>query len=57
MSKPLSFAEQADAFRIRMLVGPVRGRDDEVIEGFAKGIEDGTLSFDPENRFPCAVSC
>ena len=50
MSKPLSFTEQADAFRIRMLIGPVKGRDDGVIESFAEGIEDGTFSFDPETQ-------
>jgi hypothetical protein len=50
MSKPPSLAEQADAFRIRMLIGPVKGRDDKVIEDFANMIERGCLSFDPETR-------
>ena len=50
MSKPLSQAEQADAYRIRMLIGPVRGRDDLVIESFARLIEQGDLSFDEETQ-------
>jgi hypothetical protein len=50
MSKRLSLAEQADAFRIRMLIGPVKGRDDQLIEEFAEMIERGYLSFDPETQ-------
>jgi hypothetical protein len=47
MSDPLTPAEQAEAFRIRMLIGPVKGRDDSIIEWMASEIEQGHWSFRP----------
>ena len=48
MSESLSFGEQAKAFRIRVLIGPMQGRDDAILEFMAEHIEHGEWSYDPE---------
>ena len=35
MKEPLSRAEQAEVFRIRTLIGPMKGRADELMEWIA----------------------
>jgi hypothetical protein len=40
-------AEQAESFRIRVLVGPMQGRDDEILEHMARLIGRGEWRFDP----------
>lgn len=43
----LSFSQQAEAFRIRVLIGPMVGRDDLILDYMAGLIEDGDWSYDP----------
>jgi hypothetical protein len=45
--------QQADAFRIRMLIGPVEGRADSILEYMADLIEDGEIDYDPETQILC----
>jgi hypothetical protein len=42
-------SQQAEAFRIRVLVGPMQCRDDEVLEHMAPLIGRGEWRFDPGN--------
>ena len=42
-------SQQAEAFRIRVLVGPIQCRDDEVLEHMAQLIGRGEWRFDPGN--------
>jgi hypothetical protein len=45
--------QQADAFRIRMLIGPVIGRVDSILEFVADQIECGEIDYDPETQIMC----
>jgi hypothetical protein len=48
MSRKLTSAEQAEALRIRMLIGPMKDRDDTLIEIAARNIEKGEWGYDPD---------
>jgi hypothetical protein len=50
MSEKLSSAQQADAFRIRVLIGHMEGRDDRLTEWMAEEIESGNFIYDPETE-------
>jgi hypothetical protein len=45
--------QQAEAFRIRTLIGPVEGRADSILEYMADLIEDGEIDYDPETQILC----
>jgi hypothetical protein len=40
--------DQAEHFRIRVLVGPMQGRNDAILEYMAEQIKAGDWSYDPD---------